>query len=118
MNPDSSISLTNIDTTILSFENIKKYIKIEQAIQQIDSSIRSPLNSYSDELTPAEITKWSNSVKEKIEEINQTEKWSCKICKETYSLDIDCCVNHTRMTKKLYFMLKDKQLKKNLRLLG
>jgi hypothetical protein len=118
MNPDSTISLTNIDTSLLTFEHIKEYMLIEKAIKQIDSSVKSPLMSYSQNITPAETAKWSSSVKEKITELKQTQTWSCKICKETYSLEVDCCVNHPRMTKKLFYMLKDKQLKKKLRLLS
>jgi len=118
MKPDGTISLTNIDTTLLSFENIKEYITIEKAIQQIDSSIKSPLMSYSQDITPAETAKWSSSVREKVRELNDSKKWSCKICKEIYSLEIDSCVKHPRMTKKLFYMLQDKQLKKKLRLLS
>ena len=118
MNPDSTISLTNIDTTLLTFEHIKEYMLIEKAITQIDSSIKSPLLSYSEDITPAETAKWSSSVKEKISELKHKQTWTCRICKETYSSEIDNCINHPRMTKKLFYMLEDKQLKKKLRLLS
>ena len=117
MNPDSTISLTNIDTSILTFEHIKEYILIETAIRHINSSIKSPLVSYSEEITPAEIEIWKSHVKEKITELKANQKWTCKICNETYSSEIEQCINHPRMTKKLFYIIQDKQLKKQLRLL-
>jgi len=118
MNPDSTISLTNIDTSVLTFEHIKEYMLIEKAFKQIDSSIKSPLLSYSEDISPAEIQKWSSNVKEKVRELKLTQQWTCRICKEKYSGEVDNCINHPRMTKKLFYMLEDKQLKKKLRLLS
>ena len=120
-NPDGSFSITNIDTTLLSFTNIKEYMLIEKAISLIDLDeidIKSPLKNNSNEITPAETIKWVSYVKEKINELKKKEKWTCKICNESYSLDIHNCLNHPRMTQTLYYKLKDKHLKKKLRLLS
>ena len=118
MKPDKTLILTDIDTSYFTFKLIKEYMNIEKAINQLDPSIRSPLKNYSDDITPSESIKWSTFVKEKVKENHSREKWSCKICKKEYSLDIDFCPDHPRMTKKLYNLLKDKKLKKSLRLIN
>ena len=118
MNPDKTLSLTDLDTTYFTFDLIKQYMLIEKAIHQLDSSIKSPLKKYSDEITPSETVKWSTYVQEKIQELKSRETWICKICKKEYNLTIDSCPDHPRMTRTLCNLLNDKQLKKSLRLLG
>ena len=91
---------------------------IERAIQAVDVSIKSPLKKHSDEITPSETLKWSSHVKEKMKELQAKETWACKICKVEYDVDIEYCTEHPRITKRLCSLLKDKQLKKELRLIS
>ena len=117
MNPDKTLSLTDIDTTFFTFDLIKQYILIENAMSKVDETIKSPLTLHSDEITPSETLKWSSYVKEKIKELKSKETWVCKVCKVEYNMDTAYCTQHPRITLKLCNLLKDKQLKKKLRLI-
>ena len=116
MNSDRTYSL-HMDNSLFTFDIIKKYLLIEKAISQIEPSIKSPLQNYSEDVTASEIVKWVTFVKEKITELQSKETWTCKICKKSYSLSINSCSNHPRITKKLCKMLENKNLKKDLRLI-
>ena len=118
MNPDRTLSLTDIDTSVFTFDLIKQYMFIERAIQEIDVTIKSPLKKHADEITPSETLKWSSHVKDKMKELEAKETWACKICKVEYNVDIEYCTEHPRITKRLCSLLKDKQLKKELRLIS
>ena len=58
-----------------------------------------------------------NQLQKKINELQSRETWTCKICKKTYSLSINNCSDHPRITKRLCKMLENKKLKKELRLI-
>ena len=116
MNLDRTYTL-RMDNSLFTFDIIKKYLLIEQAIDQIASSIKTPLRNYSEDITASETVKWVTFVKEKINELQSRETWTCKICKKTYSLSINNCSDHPRITKRLCKMLENKKLKKELRLI-
>ena len=118
MNAGKTLSLTNMDIGYFTFDILKQYIEIEEAIKQIDSTIKSPLQTYSDDITPSETIKWTSYVKEKIKELQSRKKWVCKICKKEYSVDIHSCRDHPNITKQLCLLLENKKLKKSLRIIS
>ena len=118
MNAGKTLSLTNMDTAYFTFDILKQYIDIEEAIKNIDSTIKSPLRTYSDDSTPSETIKWTSYVKEKLKELQSRKKWVCKICKREYSVDIHSCRDHPNITKQLCTLLENKKLKKNLRIIS